>query len=351
MADQTQDAAPAATPDDPFDIGNTDFVLSGDALPHKAEKTPQTAENLEVAPERPRNPDGTFSAFKEHVELQKPDPLSKHASYLVEAARDFGYSDDEIGEMSVSLLHKTMWQAQRKIDHERQQALNFRTHDQQQVKKPEPQSAEEPEYDLGIDNPEDYDPKLIGALKKLGGTQKEINDLKKQLAQRDQRDRERGARRSVAMIDAAFAALPEYKKIFGEGPGTSLGPDKPEMRRRIAVLRQAGIDSAEIASVGELRAKIKQVTEDLYPSSLLSTTSEANPYEPANPLKPEKNGKAEKPRITAEEWEAATLARPTQRKGKEIPKGDALAVAELTKKMREGGEVIPDSEELDGFFD
>jgi hypothetical protein len=251
--------------------------------------------------------------------------------------------------MSTNLLGKTVNQMHRQIHALRDTNARERQLSEGQVRQPEPVPEAKPdEFDLGIDNEADYDPKLIGALKKLGGTRKEIDDLKKQLAQRDSRDFERDTRRTAAMIDAAFAAMPEYEKIFGKGAGSELGTDKPEMQRRIAVLRQANIDMREIGSVGQLRARLKAATDLIYPASML--TKPANPYDVAETPKPA-NGKADKSRITPEEWDAAALARPTQRKGKELPKGDALAVAELTKKMRESSEVIPDSEELDGFFD
>ena len=82
------------------------------------------------------------------------------------------------------------------------------------------------------------------------------------------------------------------------------------------------------------------------------TRSDENPYEAADkPAKSEKNGKA-KPRITEEDWNDGALARPTQRKGSDMPKGDALAVANLEKKLRDmGGDKTADADEMDGFPD
>lgn len=340
------ESSPQPVKDDPFDLGDTDSVeISGDALPVK----PSSPEAAPSAEDRPRNPDGTFAAFQKHIEPAKPDPLAKLPSYLVEQARDFGFSDDEIGEMSVNVLGKTINQMHRQQHALRNSFARERQISDGQVRAPEPKPPEEPDVDLGIDNEADYDPKLLGALKKLARANRdEVKALKGELAQRDMRDRERGNRRSVAMIDAAFAALPEYEKIFGKGPGTQLGSDKPEMRRRIAVLRMANVDKSEIVSVAELKAQIKQATEDLYPSSFISP--EADPYAAAD-KKPEKNGKA-KPRITEEEWADGALARPTQRKGADVVKGDALAVANMEKRLRDkGGDTIADAEEMDGFPD
>ena len=56
--------------------------------------------------------------------------------------------------------------------------------------------------------------------------------------------------------------------------------------------------------------------------------------------------------MTEEQWDAATLARPTQRAGAAEPNGDAKAIKNLEKRMREAGalDTGPDSDVLDGLL-
>lgn len=316
--------------------------------------------------ERPRNPDGTFAAFAPHLGSGQDAgvPSSQHPISLVEEARDFGFDDDEINGMTTPVLHKTLWKAKRQIEANRQRSYDFQAREAQRVRI-EPERREplpEPDdddFDLGVDE-EELHPKVIQAMKKLGGGyKKEIKALRGELAERDQRDRERSARRSVSLIDAAFNTLPEYKKLFGEGSGLKLGADSPAMKRRLAVLREAGVDVNEPVSVPELRARIKEAAAILF-----TPDGDANPYDqPASSAdgkaksEPEgRQGKGSNGRVTREQWNNGALARPTQRKVGEQPKTaqerEAQAVANLAAKLRgEGGDRLPDAEELDGFPD
>ena len=338
MADQAE-----ATPPDPFDLGDTSLSFE------PKEETPAVTE-------RPRGPDGKFlpipkpEAAEPAVAVTEPAAVtSKHPAYLVEQARQAGYSDDEIDAMPTNVLGKTLHLQMRQQLAMRQQFDRERTLSEGQVRTPQPTPKEdEPDIDFGTDEEgrpltaADFHPGIVKALKNMSKSQRdEAKALRAELTKRDERDNQREMVRVANVYDAAFVALgPDYEHLIGKGPGRGMGEaQKAEYRRRIAILTEAQCDPRQ-NGVAQVKATVKAAADLLFPPV------KAAPY--AEVAKPEANGKPKpKQRITPEEWEEAALAKPTQRKAEEV-KGEALAVRNLAAKMDR--EVIPDSEELEGFM-
>jgi hypothetical protein len=326
--------------EDQYEIGNTDYVIDDG-------KTNPSNEGLD----RPRNPDGTFAPIKPvtvvtaaAVATPSPPAPERAPQYLIEAARDFGLTDDEIDAMPVNVLHKTMFQAQRRMDMVRQQSTRQQTIQDGQVRNPEPVKDE---LDFEIDE-ENLHPTIAKGLSTLRTRAKAERDENRALRNEVQalrtRDEQRELNRAAAIYDAAFQGLgEEFEPIIGKGAGRDMDNKTPEYKRRIAILTEAGADP-RTHTPAQVKAKVKAAADTLFPRT--TKTAAADAY--AEVTEPKKNGKA--PRITTEEWNDAALVRPTGRKVDDEPPSEKKAVRNLAAKMREQDDVIADSEELEGFL-
>lgn len=326
---------PAVASPDPYDLGDTGF-------------------SLEVPDQRPRNPDGTFAKIETSAsapsvatplppEVTPPAAIS-HPDYLVQAATNWGFAPEEIAVTPTHVLAKAVHRLQQNMLRQRQQTVTQQTLEAATVRQPEP----EPEIDLGLSSEdlESYDPKIIGAIKKAASAPlSRVKQLEAELAQERQRGAERDNRQACELIDAAFTRLgKDYVRIFGDGAGRDL-QDQKQFKRRIATLQEAGIDMSRL-NRSTLVKQIKEAADLLYGVGEAAAAPAADPYTSALAGKPAAG------RISEQQWDAATLARPTQRNGAPEPKGDALAVKNLEKRMREAGalEAGPDSDVLDGLL-
>jgi len=338
VAAQTPETPATPPSNDPYDLGDTNLAVE---LPEKTAKTPEpepkpepippngVIEDPEAKTDRPRNPDGTFAK------------VPKHEAYLVQQAEEFGYGPEDIEELSPQALRRVITQHR---NHQRLIADQFsKQHaiDQNKVHVPvEAPKTEDDDIDLGLDEAQ-YDPQLVAAMKKLARSQsQEVKSLKAQLAERDQRDQQREGLRLESIIDGAFSSMGDkFEKIFGKGAGRDVSQkDQAGYRRRLAVLRDAQINVQNMTPA-QIKAKIRESVELMYPD-----TQEAY----GEVVKQGASNDAPS-RITPEQWANGTVAKPTQRKGEE-PKGDAKAIRNLTARMKESSEVMPDSEEMDGFL-
>ena len=338
MAELESPTPASTTPSDPYDIGDTNLnVEIPEKTPVKQEEAaPSVAADTDPAPppaqDRPRNPDGTFAK------------IPKHEAFLVQQAEEYGYSSEDIDEMSPAALRRVITQHR---NHQRLLTEQFTKQyslDQNKVRQPveAPKPPEEDTIDLGLDENQ-YDPQLIQAMKKLAGARNaEIKELRQKLDERDQRDQQREGLRLESIIDNAFSSLGDkFEKVFGRGAGRDVSQnDQAGYRRRLAVLRDAQIN-AQNMTPAQIKAKIRDSVELMFPGTAeayAEVTQQGGP-----------NGPASAPRITPEQWANGAVAKPTQRRGEE-PKGDAKAIKNLTARMKEASEVMPDSEEMDGFL-
>jgi len=343
--------AEKATPqDDPFDIGDTGHQVEGDVPPQKKPE-PKPTNVIDV---RPRNPDGTFAPVTPPAE--PAPPTSRHPAYLIEQAKSFGYTEEEIEDTPTHILGKTMHRLNQQALRFRDEQLRARQVSEGQVRAPQPAPAieEDIELDWGTDEEgrplaeKDFHPGVVKALKSLAKKQRdETKGLREELSKRDEREQQRENNRAAAVFDAAFASLgAEYEIAVGKGPGREMGQaQQDEYDNRIAILTKAQADP-RVHTVAQVKAKVKAAAEKMFGKFLGKHPAPyaevgKTPKQPAPPT----NG-VPKPRITPEEWEEAALARPTQRQSSE-QKGEELAVKNLAARM--DAETIPDSEELDGF--
>lgn len=300
--------APAPVPDDPYDLGDTSFNPQPVAAP---------APVAEVAPDpRPRNPDGTFA---------RPAPV--HPQYLKDQALEFGFSEADLAEMPTDALHRTVLQmAKNRLAFRSQQDTARTVQGDGPRVDPPPQPEPAPD-DLGLDESQ-YDPGLVGILKKQAKELAELRKVKGVVDSLNERETKRETSRAGDLLDSHFEALgPEYERIFGAGPAGELA-DADAMKRRIFVLQEAGVNLSNVTP--KSLAKIKAVAEKIYMPP--EAAKAPDPYAPAEKA-PAANGA--KPRVSPEDWAKASLAKPTQRSGASEPKGEALAKANLAQRFRE----------------
>lgn len=294
----------------------------------------------------PRGADGRFAAHPPAEPTPAVPVVADHPAALVQAAQEFGISDEEIAELptralfsQVSRLYKTQQQF---IG---QQAMQRQIQDSQV--KPLPPAEED--FDIGDpDFEQQVDPLIVKTIKKLGlQSRKEIESLRSELSKRDQRDADRALRENVAAIDTAFASLgKQYEKIFGKGGGVALQKSGgPEFQRRIAALNAAGININEV-NRETILGQLKGAADILFvlPSGADPYTAAQRVAAEPTPVKPT-NG-----RFTEQEWEESALAHPTQRTPTELPEGDAKAVYNLTRKMQELELAKNPNAEIQAFF-
>ncbi len=312
MAEETKPAEPVVPVDDPFDLGDTGYFPTKPA----SADTPavQTAPTAEAAratlPDR--NADGTF----------------KKSDYLVNQALDLGYSQTEIDSLSSEALGASIRSTVRERLAYRQQQGAARDLDNATIRQP---ATPEPEEDL-----EAFDPIIVKRLRAAEAAEKRVANLEARLAKQEDRELQRQAGQVESALDDAFAALGErYEKLLGKGPAAALDKTSAELRRRIAILKDAGIDFQALPTTPQLKAKLKASAEAFYPAPV-----EPNAYET--------NGKS---RVSPAEWAEAGLARPTQRAGAPEPKGDALATQNMEKKLKERGQLSNDAEIEDTLLD
>ncbi len=338
--------------DDQYELGNTDYVIETPDKPPVAKETPSgesSASPVIDIGERPRDEKGRFlpsqTVTAAAVAPLNPPAPERPPSYLIEAARDFGLTDEEIFAMPPAVLAKTMWQAKRAMDNVRQQLSRQQTVQDGQVRNPEPQQPQAPD-DLDFEVTEEVHPTIATGLNNLRAQVKAQRDQNKSLLQEVQqlrsRDQQRELNRAAAIYDAAFQALGlEYEPVLGKGAGRDMDNSSAEYKRRIAVLTEAGADP-RVLTPGQIKAKVKAAAELLYPRSPAKAAADAYAE-----VDPKANGK---PRISEKEWNEAGLARPTARKVDDEPPSEQKAVRKLQEKMNQASDVIPDSEELEGFF-
>lgn len=301
-----------------------------------------------------RRPDGTFLPAGGGEQPPTP-PESKHPGYLVEFARDFGFTDAEIDGMSTDQLGRSV-QILRTRDQARQRQLSA----EWQLQNPRPTPAAppppppEPEISLGIDE-EEYSPEMVklvkqtrlDSIKENRKLREELEALKAQQAQVQQTA-------TANHLDAAFDTLGDtYEHVYGAGSGTILEQSEPDaVERRIqaikAVARAYHIDPFKV-SPKVLGAKIKEYSAKIYQPKP-STPAKPPEHDPYKGLGSGTNGGAK--RFTQEDWDRGGVSRPTARQTESEPDGELKAVRNLEKRLAESGKgsSIPSESELDGFL-
>jgi hypothetical protein len=312
---------------DPADLGNPAHYE-----PHVAEGPSGQEGATPPGPlaSRLRGPDGKL--------LTQPDLPPA----LIEQARQF-FTDEEITQFDRSTLESAVRANLRSIIADRDRRDTQRVLEQQ-PRPPAPPVETEEEFPLPTEEL-GYDPNIVGMAKLAKKLHEENKELKKQLGGLAEREQQRNARTAGETLDLAFESLgEEWHAIFGKGDATEL-QGKPELRRRLAVLRDAGVDLQAVPSLAKLKSMLKAAAETIYPAQVAPKKKDDLGAYGAPAGRPT-NGS----RVTEEDWRQGSLARPTHRRGAAEPTGEALAVRNLERKMQQA-EQQGDSDILDTLLD
>lgn len=203
----------------------------------------------------------------------------------------------------------------------------------------------------GFDERE-YDPALASTIRRMAAEMLELRNQNQELRQGLGQTR---ASQSVGVIDRIFGKLNErFNNVFGVGTAETLGAGSREMRRRIAVLTEAGIDPSNPPPPQELGRKLHAAARSLYDETSSPPPPPAAPAPPQrgpvnlyggsaaqSPPPPAPAGNAP----TADEWQLGGVVQPSNR---HTPRGrgEAAAIKAIAEMMPgdQGGT------EIDGFL-
>ncbi len=263
-----------------------------------------TPPSVETAPV-PRDDKGRF------VSQSTPEsPHSPAPAYLVRMAKHAGFTDEEIQ----GIPPEALGLAVAAVHERRREDVVERTHHEAADKArqgaaspPVPPQADEP-FELPA---EEYDDKLLNVLKRQD---KELKTLRQEIAQLRNVEVSRQNETLTQKIDRLFDESKADDR-FGKGPGKKLAKDSPEMKRRLAVLREM-----ETLGPGDIEENFEKAVTTLYGAA------------PKPKPAPEKELEARK-----EEWNRSGVARPTHRVGAPEQNGRGKAISAVEAKLKEMG--------------
>lgn len=235
-----------------------------------------------------------------------PPPAPKHSSRTLREARDLGLEDSYIQSVSPDALEEVVYHLNRQAR-------------QKPAEKPALPVEEPIDWGTGEDGKpmteKDYAPAVVRAIKQDHAREKRLKELEAEVQGSRQRETQKQqAQRSSVLIDAAFAALGAgYAKHFGTEPGNKLDGTVPEMKKRIAILRAAGI-TMDTVDPARINSQVKEAVE------LLGLTPEVE-----DPLKDKKD-----------RWNRGGTALPTARNGTKAG-GEDGAKKEIASILRKNG--------------
>jgi hypothetical protein len=287
----------------------------------------------------------------------------KHHEFLVEQAREYGFSDHDIESMSeetlVSQIRGARQYAMREqqLANQRQDARAVEAIRPKPPPPPEPtQSAEDAEIlaDLGID-PTKWDADYCKLeIRKERRRRKDMEDLRGLVQQTQQTAQQVQARNEDELIDRWFDTMGRDRE-FGKGPSASL-KGAPTYDRRVAVyaqmMRLGGLSEKNFQAAveilyGKARAK-SPAGQAAVPANGAPDTSVLAAGAAAPARGPTRRAAPQAP--TEEDYEAGQVARPTNRRGAAEVKGDKRAERAIADKMREMG-INPDDDDVGDAYD
>lgn len=279
----------------------------------------------------------------------------QHTALSVSFAKDFGFTDAEIAELSPKELDTAVRAAHKAMLRTSQ---DFRRNEPREPTpavsetKAEPESEKDPLDDLG-----EFDEKLVGAIKKSRERDRaEIDKLRKEL-DGSKANQEAAARESVYdAVDAEFAKMPKaVKALIGEGDRKAIANGSFEHSNRVSILKAAEADTSDVPfeqkmhkAAGAIATKLRAalgVTED---EPDLGDEYEAAPAKAA-PAKGADGRFAKLPKEEREAaWKEAPVAKPTSRESP-LPKGEKKAMATARQFMLSRG-MLNEDDMPDGSF-
>lgn len=294
------------------DLAPSDLLDSPiSAAPSAEPVSPTPAEPMSQA----RTPDGKFG----HA----------HPDFLIEQARDLGLSDFVIFGTPTDVLGRSVNEQRRRIESSIRDLSRERALD---VPPSKPAPAEE------LPDLSHLDETLAATIQKLWSKGQKAEALEKELqAVKQQHQSERVA--SIgARLDDAFAALPDaYKTFLGDGGSRDIAPE--ELQFRNLLLGKAKLNTSALPSDRDLKGKLLATAKALFDKTAPQPTKNGKPdtggYGPSE-----------------SEWAAGAVQKPTRRTGAAEPDGEQKAIANLTQKMREAGQLPGQGAQaiIDGFL-
>jgi hypothetical protein len=282
---------------------------------------------------------------------------TKHHPFIVEKARQLGIADHDIDNMSEESLTAAIRGAEQYAMRERQLANQRQDAAAQERFRPAPREEPKPRVedldreilaDLGIENPDKFDPDYIKTLVRQEKVRRrDMEELKGIIKQTQQTAQQTQNQTAEQIADGYFANLGRDRE-FGVGPSGSMA-NAPSFARRVAVL------SLMMQLGGQNERNFRQAVEILYgiglnkgkqaPAAPAGTPGATQPAAPRVP-------RAAKPATvpTEDDFENGVVARPTNRRGAAEVKGEKRAQQKIADAMREQG-INPDDDDLGDAYD
>lgn len=282
------------------------------------ESVEPVVEAVETTPEQPVTPERT---------------IHKHSQRLLREANEFGIDQDVIDNTPSDQLDEMVYRLNRQAKQfAREQQKAERDHSvRERIENPPPAPVDESSKDpLDAEDFEGYGEPVKAMRDRIRKLEKLLEEQNGKLSGVETKVKNREAVTGAEMLDEAFSALGEkYTKILGTDASEGLDPQGKEMARRRRLLRNAGIDPADLS--GYTRKQITKMIRDeadlLYGDVLQEPKSSAGAYtEP----EPERDPLEDKKQA----WLEAGLARPTQRIDVTEPPSRSKAIRAV-KKFRE----------------
>lgn len=258
-------------------------------------------------------------------------PASKTAhlsQFLVNMGHQYGLTDDDMAEMTpkavelyVSRAHSRELANAEAMFNRNQQAAPAANPAPAPAQKVEP-AAEDDDFGLGDDYPEELKTKFGKVGKKLSEKDKKIAELEEKINKlAGDRQQERLNSLYKAFDDAFLEIADDYGHLFGKGTAREGTITSTEMQRRgLIVACVTADDTPETA-----KQKIKQAA-----SLLPKGTGEAE----SQPAAPARKSAIEQAK---EDYASGTLVPPTQRDPAKMPHGRGRAEAALAALLKRQG--------------
>lgn len=306
--------APAASLADAYDIGSED-IIDQEPATSVAPSVPGESESPSARPVPPKDPvTGQF--------VKK-----SHPKWLERQARDLGISDDEMGEMETDVLGEAVTATMRFAQEDKRARAT-------EPREPVPPS--EPGIDWGKDDSgramteEDYAPAVASAVKSNHSLEKRVKQLEGIVQSLLQNEGRRAADSHFDKIDTAFMGLKDMTGIIGTGSRHDLERGSPEMKRRMAILREAQDLAGKDATEAAILRKLPEAAKSLFGTAATPAPAASTP-----------------PVAEIERWNNGATARPTHRDGAPEPKGRKAAekaVAQILRERQGGGDEVQDED-------
>jgi hypothetical protein len=307
-----------------------------------------TAAGLAAATKPPlatgQAPPAAPSAATESATPAKP----KHSPILVSRAKRFGFTEEEVNDLSPDELKELLRDTA-------VAALVDRAAPEPDVSVPSHAAAPEPaaappiaEAPAGDDElvkalKEDVDPAVADAIaafinKKLQGHGERLGKVEEATKYALSFVESKRAEESDNQIDQGFSDLGAgFEKVFGAGNAQTLDRNSPAFKRRVAIVREL---RANPPKDGNIRKAIAELGKKHFGD--LAAGAPSGAPSPASDERPRKQPRASNGRFSEQDYQDATMAVPTSRLPAEEPAGREKAIKTVREIQSRNGRVSDD---------